>query len=524
MAQVQEEAYWGARGSHEFHSFYYDQLQREPVTDDFTLPRDTPMTAGLLGRLINEHRENHIPRYEYLDAAYKTKFRIFGRKPKPDYKPDNRLAADMAYDITQTFEGYFIGVPVDVRHEDEACDKFLRDYISRNHQEDVDAELSKMASKFGHAYEMMYQDDEGQPRSAAISPMSAFMVYDDSVLKRPMWFVTYMYDENGRLTGRYSDAQDVYPFSAPDGTLEIGEAEPHFFGAVPAIDFMQNSEKRGLYEGVLNLIEAYNSAISEKADDVEYFADAYMVVKGMELGEDYKTDLRENKLINIFGDASAQLSVEFLQKPNADVTQENLINRLEMLIFKMAMVPDITDEKFSTASGTALKMRLMPMNNLARNKERKFILGIQQRLEMLANYPGGDAFKGDAWQQVEIVMHRNMPEDLAAEASVAGSLSGIVSEETQLSVLSCVDDPKKEIERKNAEKDAKAQSFSEGMPTNRTAGGVDATSMYKITSILNQYRRKGITRNNALAMLKLVGLDEETAARYLDDKDPEEGA
>ena len=117
----------------------------------------------------------------------------------------------MAYDITQTFEGYFIGVPVDVRHEDEACDKFLRDYISRNHQEDVDAELSKMASKFGHAYEMMYQDDEGQPRSAAVSPMSAFMVYDDSVLKRPMWFVTYMYDENGRLTGRYSDAQDVYP-------------------------------------------------------------------------------------------------------------------------------------------------------------------------------------------------------------------------------------------------------------------------------------------------------------------------
>ena len=91
--------------AHEFHSFYYDQLQREPVTDDFTLPGGTVMDAELLRQLIDEYRENHVPRYEYLDAAYKTKFAIFGRDPKPDYKPDNRLAADMAYDITQTFEG-----------------------------------------------------------------------------------------------------------------------------------------------------------------------------------------------------------------------------------------------------------------------------------------------------------------------------------------------------------------------------------------------------------------------------------
>jgi hypothetical protein len=118
-------------------------------------------------------------------------------------------------------------------------------------------------------------------------------------------------------------------------------------------------------------------------------------------------------------------------------------------------------------------------------------------------------------------MHRNMPEDLAAEAGVAGSLSGIVSEETQLSVLSCVDDPKKEIERKNAERDAKAQQATEGMPTERTASKVDASSMYRITSVLNQRRRGDITRNNALAILRLIGLDDETANRYLDDKDPE---
>ena len=448
---------------HEFHSFYYDRLKREPVTDDFVVPRDTAMEPELLMRLINEHRTEHVPRYEFLGEAYETHYEIFGRAPKPDYKPDNRLAVDFAYDITETFEGYFIGIPVDLKAEDETKAAYLDWYQEHNAQEDVDAELSKMASKFGHAYEMMYQDDEGLPRSAPMSPLCSFMVYDDSVLKRPMWYVTYLYDEDGELRGNWSDAMDVTPFRAVGGSIEFGEPEAHYFGMVPAIDFMQNSERRGLYEGVLNLIEAYNSAISSKADDVEYFADAYMVVEGMELSDDFKTDLRENKLINLWGDAP--LKVYFLQKPDGDVAQENLINRLEMLIFKMAMVPDITDDSFSTASGTALKMRLMPMNNLARNKERKFTRGIKQRLRMLANYPG-QPFSGDDWQQVEITMHRNMPEDLAAEVDVAGGLSGIVSEETQLSILSCVDDPKREIERKNAEREARAD-VTEGYPTNR---------------------------------------------------------
>lgn len=449
--------------AHEFHSFYYDQMQKEPVTDDFVLPKDTVMTPELLQELIDEHREGHKPRLEYLGKAYETRYQIFGRPAKPDYKPDNRLAADMAYDITETFEGYFIGVPIDLKTDDEAKAEWLRSYILKNGQEDADAELSKMASKYGLSYEMFYQDDEGLARSVPVSPLNSFMVYDESVLKRKMFFVTYTYDDDGKIHGSWSDAHDVTRFTMESGTLEFEAAEPHAFGSVPAVCFEQNSERRGLYEGVLSLIETYNLVLSEKANDVEYFSDAYMVVEGMELPDDWKKDLREFKLINLYGEGETK--VYFLAKPDADASQENLINRLENLIFKMAMVPDITDQSFSTASGTALKMRMMPMNNLARNKERKFVEGVRQRLQLLAAYPAYTTFTGDDWQQVEITMHRNMPEDLASEASVAGSLSGIVSEETQLGLLSCVDDPKKEIERRDAEKEKRAEVTS--YPTNR---------------------------------------------------------
>ena len=511
--------------THEFHSYYYDQMQREPVTEDFLIPAETVMDATLLRELIDEHREQHLPRYEYLDAVYDAHYAIFGelKHPKPEHKPDNRLAADFVYTIIQTFEGYFIGIPVDVKAEDEQDGEYLNKYFKRNHQEDVDAELSKMASKFGHAYEMFYQDNEGEPRSAAVSPMTAFMVYDDSVLKRPKYFVRYLYDDDGIMKGSYSDDSNVYSFSEKEGTLTIDEPtddSEHSFGMVPAIDFIQNSEKRGLCEGVLSLIEAYNQALSEKANDVEYFSDAILVIQGTELPDDFKKDLNELRLINLYGDESSSMNAFYLAKPDSDGMQENFLNRLEMLIFKTAMVPDITNEQFSTASGIALKMRLMPMSNLARNKERKFKMGIERRLELLANYPS-EPFSGDDWMHVEITMHRNMPEDIASEASVAGSLSGIVSEETQLGILSCVDDPKAEIERKQKEQQAKVENYSDGMPTERTKTSREP-SMYEITSILDKRRRKAITYNNAVAMLVRIGLDEETARKYLDDTDVEE--
>lgn len=232
---------------------------------------------------------------------------------------------------------------------------------------------------------------------------------------------------------------------------------------------MENTEKRGVYEGVLNLIEKYNKVLSEKANDIDYFADAYMVVEGMPLDEGkMKENLREYRLINLWNETEgAAVDVRFLAKPDSDTAQENLLSRLEQLIYKVSMVPDISDDAFGTASGIALKMRLIPMSNLAAKKDRKFKRSIMQRLKLLASGPDNIPFKD--WQDVEVSMKRNFPEDLQSEASLAGSLSGITSQETQLSVLSCVDDVNAEIKRIEKDREEKLSSISDGYPTNRTS-------------------------------------------------------
>lgn len=508
----------------EYRSFYYDDLGKEPISDDFIVPVGTEMTPTLLRELINDHEETRVPRYTRLKAAYETKYPIFDveRYAKAAWKPDNRLAANFAGYIQDTFEGYYIGVPPDIKISDPDQNEWLQDYLKSNSQEDVDADLSDWCSEFGKAIEMLYQDEQGQPRSVALTPFSAFVVYDDSVLKRKLYGVRYAYDEEGRLTGSYSDSQNVYHFGEEGGGLEFTDAQPHAFGDVPMVEYSQNKDQRGIFEAALNLIDAYNKAISEKANDVDYFGDAYMVVKGHELQDDqYKKDLRESRLINIWNDVDGNgLDVYFLSKPSGDATQENFINRLEELIYKLSMVPDISDQAFGTASGIALKMRLLPMSNLARKKDRKFIKAMRERFKLLANYPSKPFTD---WQDVEVKMNRNMPEDIASEVSAAASASGIVSKQTQLEMLSFVEDADAELERLQEEQDERARSVS-SMFSERGAESAKPrkeATMYEITSVLGQRERGSITYNNALKMLLRLGLDEEEARELLDDKDKE---
>ncbi|MFR9064200.1 MAG: phage portal protein [[Clostridium] scindens] len=154
----------------------------------------------------------------------------------------------------------------------------------------------------------------------------------------------------------------------------------HGFDGVPATEYRENKEELGIFEPVLTMINAYNKAISEKANDVDYFADAYMKILGALLDDNALKHIRDNRIINFPGNYNnGDLEVDFLQKPNGETTQENLIDRLENLIFQISMVANISDENFGTSSGIALKYKLQAMSNLAKTKERKFTSGMNRR-------------------------------------------------------------------------------------------------------------------------------------------------
>lgn len=168
-------------------------------------------------------------------------------------------------------------------------------------------------------------------------------------------------------------------------------------------------------------------------------------------------------MINFDGIGDGNLIVDFMQKPSADSTQENLINRLERLIFQISMVANINDENFGSASGIALKYKLQSMSNLAKTLERKFTSGMNRRYKLIFSNPVS-GMKKDDWTQIDYVFTRNFPSNVLEEAQTAAQLEGIVSKETQLSVLSIVDDVQAEIDRIHEEDD-----YDTDYPTSREA-------------------------------------------------------
>lgn len=225
--------------------------------------------------------------------------------------------------------GFFIGNPIKTVHGDESVSEYVEYLEKYNNQDDNNSELSKICSIYGRGFEMYYTDEDSELCITYLTPMEAFMVYDDSIIERPKYFVRLYTDEENKEFGSISDNTSVRHFEVTGGLRWTDEETQHYFDGVPATEYVENEERQGIFEPVMSMVNAYNKALSEKANDVDYFADAYLKILGTLVENEDIKFIRDNRIINFDGEDSDKITVEFMDKPNNDVAQENLLDRLE---------------------------------------------------------------------------------------------------------------------------------------------------------------------------------------------------
>lgn len=421
-------------------------MRFEKITE-FIMSSDDGLTPEKLEKFIEAHQAG-VSRLRRLGEEYEGNYEILTQKEKAEHKPDNRIVVNFAKYLTDTLNGFFIGKPVKMSHEDAKIDEKIQFFNKFNSMDDHNYELIKMSSKYGKCLELIYLDENSQVRIAKVSPENAFAIYDDGISKRQLYGVRYYVNDKNEMVGTFSSDTEIVSFSKTDKGIVFDEKrEPHFFDGVPLYELYENEEQRGLYEGVETLINAYNKAISEKANDVDYFADAYMKILGVLLDDESIKRIKDNRIINLEGDEDIKnIIVEFMEKPNADETQENLINRLEKLIYHIAMVANINDENFGSSSGISLKYKLQSMSNLALVKERKLTALFNKRYKLFASVPNV-GISEDSWVGINYQFTRNIPNNLKEESEIAKNLKGIVSDETLFKIISIISNAKEEIER-----------------------------------------------------------------------------
>ena len=389
---------------------------------------------------VKEHAENK-ERLRRLQDYYEGRHGIC-RRTRMSGLPNNTLVHAFPRYICTMTSGYLIGAPIGYAYEeDRAWEDALREAFERSAMDSVDAELAQDAAVFGKGVELVYSGEDGMPRSAALKPMEAFVVYTDSVDASPMFGVrcieTMKADGagDGWMFEVYTD-EVVATFAMKEVCLK-GFAAPasvkrHFFGRVPMVEYWNGKDEKGDFENAISLIDAYDLLESDRVNDKQQFVDALLVLYGCtletdEMGRSPGRQLREDKAIALpDGDARA----EWLCKQLNEADTEVLKCALNSDIHKMCMVPDMTDSNFAgNSSGVAMRYKLLGLEQLTHIKERWFREALRERIRLYAAYLELMGMPGMKADRVKIHFTRSLPVNELEVAQTADKLRGLVEDD-----------------------------------------------------------------------------------------------
>lgn len=405
------------------------------------------------------HERDFLPRVLKLKDYYTGNHDILGKAQRSNNAPNNRIVANYCEYIANMSTGFFMGQPVaysSVSGDTEAV-KALQEALRYNDEAEENLQLAGESSVTGAAYEVLYLDADAEIRFCSI-PAEQMILVTDSTLEENLVAAIRRYRVLGLDGSSYRDYVDVYDaqtvtsYDYDAGKItRRGEPRPHYFDGVPVIEYPNNEARRGDFEGVMTLVDAYNKAQSLTLDDMEDFTDAYLILKGMggTNAEDV-AELRRNKVISIDAEGGA----EWLIKNLNDTYIENIKTRLQNDIHKFSSIPDMSDDAFAgNASGVAIKYKLIGLEQIRSRKERCFKKGLQRRIELIAGMLKMKSKADIDFRDIEITFTANIPANNQEQADIVKTLYGLVSQKRLLSLLPFVTDPAEELEELKREQE-----------------------------------------------------------------------
>lgn len=447
--------------------------------------RDGGISDFLINRIVRKHRYNAKHSMELMERyrASEDGVPIFKRQPRfgdGDEVINNRLNNDFFSEGNDLFTGYFAGNPIayayanteealedtgdvgDTESEEQAArdaaSKALTDFVTRSNMFRSDMELTKQAAICGYAGRLFYIDSKGEVRIMNVPPNECIILSDTKDMTHPTYGVRYYKttDINDKTVykAEFYDESMVYFFEGGLNKLALVEAQPHLFDMCPLQGVPHNEEMQGTMEKVLSLIDAYDRAVSDTNNELESFANAYMIFKNMTMTEDEKRAAQVAGSIEFHSNGVEDSDVYFLTKDINDAFIEHHLERLEKNIRHFSKKPNLADESFGTASGVALKFKILGLETECGMFEAQMISAGNYMFELLAGVFAKRQIKFDPLQ-CTMSFKRNFPLDLVSEAQAAQAMkaAGLPDYVAYEMAFSSIDDIDYVMQLKERERD-----------------------------------------------------------------------
>ena len=426
--------------------------------------RENGISVPLLDKIINKHSGNATrtkklyDRYQTMDYAVP----IYNREPRYEVKGgkepiNNKVMNDFFSEIVDVKVGYFAGNPVAYGYSDteeseeetgseeavKVAKKAVSDFVTRNNMMDIDMETTKLATICGYAGRLLYIDKDGNERVMVTMPYET-IVLSESDMTEPEYAIRCMVlqDIDGKNYYRveFYDENEVVTYEGNTTTsLEEIDRKPHMFDYCPLQGVPNNLELMGDVEKVEELIDAYDRAVSDANNEIESFANAYMVFENINMTDDAIAEAQNSGAFQFFS-GSGNGKVYFLTKNIDDNFIEHHLDRIENNIYRFSKTPNLTDESFGTSSGEALKFKITGLETKCGMFEGKMKSASVYMFKALASSWRKRQISCDPLQ-VTFDFKRNFPLDLTAEAQAAATLIACgLPKELVFAQLSFIDD------------------------------------------------------------------------------------
>ena len=411
-------------------------------------------------RLLQES-EVFSSKYQLNEDYFYDKHKILDKYFEDETKPNCKIMTAIPKYVVQVCTGFFSSSPLSLESVNQDFITDVKEVLDYNDFKHIFNQLDTYCAIYGHAFLVTYINDEGKIAFTAQNPKDWIFVRDNSIEQKPKFAIRYyawwddvenvqMYDIE-----LYTDTEIINYEGTPVDLQEVGRRK-HYFCKLPVIEFMENESRHGSYEDVINLIDAYELMLSDTANTINYFSDCYLVLTGLEEtdAEDI-AKMKENRVLLVPEGCDAS----FLMKEMNDTYNENMLRRLQELIFTNACTPLLSDSSFSSnSSGVAIQFKLFAMEKSVQLKENIFANGFNVLFDLIKNMINLMDRKSYTEEDKVIQTYtRSLPMDLSSLADSISKLNGVVSNRTLMTQLDFVSDPLLEEEQMRVEREAEAE-------------------------------------------------------------------
>ncbi|MGL5329357.1 MAG: phage portal protein [Peptostreptococcaceae bacterium] len=341
---------------------------------------------------------------------------------------------------------YAVGNPLTYDCDDQEVAKTLI-YNLQHWDENHDEDLMKYLLVFTKVYELYYIDEvTGEFNSRIVTPLDGYAYCDDA--GKPVVFIRRwknILEEDKSYIDVYTRKSILH---LNDKLEEVMPASVNKFGEVPVSvgTLTKEGVNDSLYKDCKGLQDAIETNLSDIANEISDFRNAYLLFKGCKID---KAGLEQAKELGIMQTGEPKSSIEWLIKNINDTFIQNTLDRYVDTLYQITNHINHNDKLASNISGLALRSRLIALEQKCTLNINSHKNVVKNRIRLLCAYLNRINLLNDKFDYKNIVIEYtpNIPQDDLMTAQTLSQLQeGVISKATSRSQFSFINNPAREKE------------------------------------------------------------------------------